>query len=916
MIRTLQLAAVHGWVSLRLTVSRGYWLPRLSMGVIAGYMLLFFSRHFDPLAWGPVVTSMAMGLSCFSVSSGNSNGQLLPLPLPRSWISTVDVIAQIAVCIGVALGFMMVDVATTYSILFGLDGIEIASHPISHLLSMTELKHMGIMVLASLPVGLSVVGLSNHYQQPRNAWGNRQWKSVLPPMVVVTVAMAAASAGAIAVEAPQFLQKYLNVWLGFSLGWTGMTAASYGWAALFPPSTQRTRTAKPAIQRLSATVWQSVAIKLAYLTVGLALYMVPPSVYLPEGWPVLLGQKARPLYICYAAFLPFFSMDSLTSLRSTVGSQQYMGWDWTRSGWNMVPAPRTAIQRALLVDMVGFAAVSSIALHVAVMLSPQSGVTVSAGLQSWPQDLSTFTWFYTMFLSIALPAFMLFFIPRRRFGMGLTVAAFAATFWGIRNGFFGIDADIAWTLPLSQHLITVSLWGVMAAVLLAQTTSPTGQLFEAGSPATRASRAAGAFMSSRASRWTIGIAAVIAAGTTIVMHRSAMTTEINRRHASRITAEQTDRLIRDLKHIAEIDVLASPTRSRDAGPLLNPHIGLDDGTPAQEVAWWDDIKHKKTLNKKEGNRWFDAPDDIEVGDLSLLTKLRAYDHWETGHVPTFGDNTEPPIGAYAEHLAATPNGAHLNHLEPLPNVVALFDLAKFRMLHGMRTNDLLSALEEVRHLAKLVYSDQTLIHTMVAIGMLRIEARAYRAAVERGEIEADSWTVVSEDDLTIMRRASMSLAYMMSGGANEAEWRRVAELPFEPFGLCAAIHEGMTSVLTQPSATLWPGEMFPQPNTGFIDHSIASSRCETPLARHDHELLRSDGKTRNREWHRLLAKEFDESTLLALTIPYLRGTTWVTTRDGMDPYGVLMYGETPEDDWNGYRVVHTGGHGSTPHKSK
>jgi hypothetical protein len=54
-----------------------------------------------------------------------------------------------------------------------------------------------------------------------------------------------------------------------------------------------------------------------------------------------------------------------------------------------------------------------------------------------------------------------------------------------------------------------------------------------------------------------------------------------------------------------------------------------------------------------------------------------------------------------------------------PNLVALVDLAKFRLLHGLRTNDVLPAPTEVRHLARLVYSDETLINTVLAIGILR-----------------------------------------------------------------------------------------------------------------------------------------------------------------------------------------------------
>jgi hypothetical protein len=164
-----------------------------------------------------------------------------------------------------------------------------------------------------------------------------------------------------------------------------------------------------------------------------------------------------------------------------------------------------------------------------------------------------------------------------------------------------------------------------------------------------------------------------------------------------------------------------------------------------------------------------------------------------------------------------------------------------------------------------------------------------------------------------MHRVAVSMDYIMSGGAEEAHWRRIAELPFEPFGLCGAMHEAMTMAMSQPNISLWPGELFPQQNIGFVDHGISTNNCSTPLARHDHGIYTdsrvdwTDSLFRNPEWHRILSKEFDESTMLALTLPYLRGHAWMGIQESQNMNGILMYGETSEDDWNGVRVVHKGG---------
>jgi hypothetical protein len=239
-------------------------------------------------------------------------------------------------------------------------------------------------------------------------------------------------------------------------------------------------------------------------------------------------------------------------------------------------------------------------------------------------------------------------------------------------------------------------------------------------------------------------------------------------------------------------------------------------------------------------------------------------------------------------------------------MVALINLVKFRLLHGLRTEDVLPALEEVRHLAKLVYSDETFISTLLAVGILRNERRVYLSAVELGLLEPGDWVSISEDDLNRMHRVAVSLDYVMAGGADEAQWRRIAALPFEPFGLCGVIHESITMAMSQPAVRFWPGELFPLPELDFVTHAMAESRCSIPLARHDHRAYMRDtpldGLFRNRSWHRLLAKEYGENTMLKLTVPYLRGQAWMDIEEGQNMRSMLMYGDTPADDWNGPRL--------------
>jgi hypothetical protein len=288
----------------------------------------------------------------------------------------------------------------------------------------------------------------------------------------------------------------------------------------------------------------------------------------------------------------------------------------------------------------------------------------------------------------------------------------------------------------------------------------------------------------------------------------------------------------------------------------------------------------------------------------------------TGRLPSEYDDTHPATGPYEEYLRDTPHSVYLDHFQAYPNPLALVDLAKFHLLVGLRTNNMLPALKEVRHLATLLHSDETIIHTVLAIAILRMERLAFESAIDRGQLEATDWTVPTNEDLNAMQRVAVSMTFVLSGGAADSQWRRLTALEFEPFGLCGAIHDAVGTTVTQPNVRLWPGELLPLPDMGFLNHAIATSSCSNPLARHDHDLVQKARQgfdsLPTEEFHRFpkrstmtrfLRSEFEDSTILALTIPYLRGNAWMEIQANMHLGGILMYGETPEDDWNGSRTV-------------
>ena len=569
-------------------------------------------------------------------------------------------------------------------------------------------------------------------------------------------------------------------------------------------------------------------------------------------------------------------------------------WNWNHSGWRLVPVRRQHIQRLLLLDIIGFAVAATVLLHAAAWLVG-GHAPINPNRTSWVYELHRFTWIFTWFTGCTLPAMVLFLIPRRRFGTGTAAVAIVATLWAMKSALGGV---FNLSLPYDDHAIILASWVLLAGVMWSRFDSPNGRLFEPNAPATRWSEAVVSAIRRRLTRASVTLILAGLIGIGIGLHRSTMSESMNERIET-LSASQTDRLIADLERVAELDVFRNPARDRDAGPLLNPILRTlkRRGTDTTEMPWWGTTESYQALMRgrapgQQGTPWYEAPDGIVIGDLSILTALTAYDHWEGDPLPTSG------IQSGESHLALTSDA---------PHVPPLLYLARYRLLDGLISGDIGPALVEVRHLARLLHTDETTIGTLTAVGILRSERIVHEVATDRGLAGAESWVPVSEEDLNAMTRGTVGLTMALAGGAGETEWSRLAALPFQPASICGAIHEAMTDIQRIPLVSRLPGERFPEPSMEFLTHSLANTSCVLPLTRQDHAAhigraaAVGGGLTvyASSAWRRLLRQELGRIHTAALAIPYLRGPAWMIT--GVADRPVLMYGTTPEGDWRGPR---------------
>jgi hypothetical protein len=394
---------------------------------------------------------------------------------------------------------------------------------------------------------------------------------------------------------------------------------------------------------------------------------------------------------------------------------------------------------------------------------------------------------------------------------------------------------------------------------------------------------------------------VLLASAVVGGHHWAMDQQLEVQQDDYLTQAQLDRLIEDQRLIAESGIFPAPTQQRDAGELLNPFVPLDSGsavlqTPVAEV-WWsgeeirEAVRGPRPAQERRGrethrpHRWSAEPEAIPAGDLSITKALLAYDHWETS----------TPGGRYAEYLA-TDEFPFLSS-SPIPNLVDTQTLAKLRLAQGLTSpdgSDMLAALEETRHLARLVYSTETLVAAKIARAILSIEKRGYSVAVARGLIAAEDWVPADDDLRSAFRRAGSGMVMVAMGWTvpNDAHEQLVAtELLL--FNLCGGFHEAIyQSYLLFPSWSSLPLERdLSHSGDTFKRNLAASPECRMVVGRN---VLAQPERTDTRSWtHYSRWLDLD-----LLEVPFLRGHLMLQSIQKTGAIQMFRrYGATKDRDW-------------------
>jgi hypothetical protein len=269
----------------------------------------------------------------------------------------------------------------------------------------------------------------------------------------------------------------------------------------------------------------------------------------------------------------------------------------------------------------------------------------------------------------------------------------------------------------------------------------------------------------------------------------------------------TPEYMRIQRLFSNLDVYQVPNNNgQDAGDFLNPIVRwpLQCGSPEYlehppagplrvSSDWQERLKAR--IDIQNFDKW-----DFKGIDLSWLTKLKQFDYWDLSHSNSQKTHYNRLL---VQHISAI----EYFRAVPYPAFADLFQFGQLRLMQGLKQRKMKPALEEVRHLAKLLYSTESLNGMIMSAAMLVAEEKAYQLAVEKRILAKGDWTPVT-DGLNLLNGGLISVLPQYGAYTPEEVLVHTIANPKNSVGRCVAIQEGLPrlSRLIPLVSKKWPLE--------------------------------------------------------------------------------------------------------------
>lgn len=226
-------------------------------------------------------------------------------------------------------------------------------------------------------------------------------------------------------------------------------------------------------------------------------------------------------------------------------------------------------------------------------------------------------------------------------------------------------------------------------------------------------------------------------------------------------------ILEDREILAQYDLFYPSSGSKDAGPFLNPMIHWQIG----EIHHQGSLTLPEFVHKEMNEDWVTKKPLFKKMGLKFgwMKELLNYDVWS----PDENSPVYPPGKRYQTYAF------------PVPNYKDLVTWAKLRYLYGKETGDAQSALKEVRHLMRLIWTNDYLVSSMVVVNMLKMENQFEEILTPK---EMGDWKFIPLDHVMRAKRHFYSLPALVDIRLSDEMFQKMQNTNA---GLCLMLNEAM-----------------------------------------------------------------------------------------------------------------------------
>lgn len=226
-------------------------------------------------------------------------------------------------------------------------------------------------------------------------------------------------------------------------------------------------------------------------------------------------------------------------------------------------------------------------------------------------------------------------------------------------------------------------------------------------------------------------------------------------------------ILEDREILSHYDLFSPSNGTKDAGPYLNKMVHWQIG----EIHHQGSLTLPDFIHKEMNQDWVTKKPLFKKMGLRFdwMKELQKYDVWSPDqNSPVFPEGKRYQTYAF-----------------PVPNYKDLVTWSKLRYLYAKETGDVQNALKEVRHLMRLIFTNDYLVSSMVVVNMLKVENQFEEILTPK---EMAEWKFIPHDHIMRAKRHFYSLPALVDIRLSDEAFEKMSKTNV---ALCPMVNEAL-----------------------------------------------------------------------------------------------------------------------------